>query len=121
MGAMIGHSSIQVGNAAADSTKGWFIGSFFDESLGLRRTKDVEVKWGIHPAGEERPEWVTGEARTTLSILVSGKWEMIFPDQTVVLSKPGDFVMWGKGVEHKWRAIEDTVVMTVRWPSIKQY
>ncbi|HEY5695373.1 MAG TPA: hypothetical protein VIQ80_00910 [Candidatus Saccharimonadales bacterium] len=114
---MIEHSNIQVGNAAIDAQRGWFVGSFIDEKLGLRHTKDVELKWGIHTAGEERPEWVTSEARTTIGILISGKFEMVFRNQTVTLAKPGDFVMWGKGDDHKWRALEDTVILTVRWPS----
>ena len=46
---MADHSNIQIGNAVIDATKGWFIGSFMDKSLGLRHTNDVEVKWGIHP------------------------------------------------------------------------
>ncbi len=112
---------ITTGNAITDAKKGWFVGSFFDPSLGHRFSDDVEVKWGIHGIDEERSEWVTGEARTTLSILISGEWEMVFRNRTVVLSKPGDFVMWGKGVDHKWRARANTTIMTIRWPSIKQY
>lgn len=112
---------ITTGNAITDAKKCWFVGSFFGPELGLRKSDDVEVKWGIHKAGEERADWVTGEARTTLGILISGKWEMIFRDKTVVLSKPGDFVLWEKGVDHKWQAKADTTIMTIRWPSIKQY
>jgi len=111
-------NSIQVGNAEADGQCGWLVGSFIDEKLGLRHSKDVELKWSTHVAGEERPEWVTGETRTTIGILVSGRWEMIFRDQTVILSKPGDFVMWGPGEDHRWRALADAVMITVRWPSI---
>jgi hypothetical protein len=115
-------SSIQTGNAAADAVKGWFVGSFIDEKLGLRSTKDVEIKWAIHAAGEWHPkDWVTNEVRTTIAILISGKWEMQFRDRTVVLAEPGDFVMWGKGDDHKGRALEDCVVLVVRWPSIRQY
>ena len=110
---------ITIGNAVTDANRGWFVGSFFDPTLGLRHSDEVEVKWGIHKVGEVRAEWVTGEARTTLAVLVSGEWEMIFPDRTVVLSKPGDFVMWGKGVDHKWKARAETVLVTIRWPSIK--
>jgi hypothetical protein len=25
--------------------------------------------------------------------------------------------MWGPGVDHSWEALEDSVVLTVRWPS----
>lgn len=118
---MTEHSNIQVGNAAVDAQKGWFVGSFIDERLGLRHSEDVELKWGIHPAGEKRTEWVIGETRTAISILISGKFEIVFRNQTITMSKPGDFVMWGKGDDHKWRTIEDAVVLTARWPSIRQY
>jgi quercetin dioxygenase-like cupin family protein len=41
-------------------------------------------------------------------------------DQTdaVMLEKPGDYVMWGPGVSHTYRAEEDSVVITVSWPSL---
>jgi hypothetical protein len=114
-------TQIQTGNAELDAKNGWFVGSFIEKELGLRHSDEVELKWCKHPAGEERPEWVTGETRTTIGILISGKFEMIFRNQTFVASKPGDFVMWGKGTDHKWRALEDSIWLTVRWPSIRQY
>jgi uncharacterized cupin superfamily protein len=115
-------TSIQTGNAELDSTetRGWFVGSFLAKEYGLRSTDDVEIKWGIHKAEDSRDEWVTGETRTTLGILISGKYKMNFREQTVTLSKPGDYVMWGPGVDHKWQVIEGGVFLTVRWPSISQ-
>ena len=113
-------ANIKTGNAATDSkeTRGWFVGHFIDESLGLCHSDDVEIKWGVHKAGEERGEWMTGETRTALCILISGKFVAEFRDKTVTLEKPGDYVMWGKDVDHQWRVPEDTVTVTVRWPSV---
>lgn len=113
-------SNVQTGNAADDTTetRGWLIGHFIDEKLGLRHSDDVEIKWGVHEAGFGRAEWVTGETRTAISLLVSGKVEVYFRDQTVVLETPGDYVMWGKGDDHKWSIIEDATIVTVRWPSV---
>jgi quercetin dioxygenase-like cupin family protein len=34
-----------------------------------------------------------------------------------VLEQEGDYAMWGPGIGHSWHAEEDTVVITVRWPS----
>ena len=50
-----------VGNAHTDAQdhRGWLIGHFLGEDDGVRASRDVEVKWGIHPAGEDRGEWVT--------------------------------------------------------------
>jgi len=111
-------SDIQSGNAAIDNAKGWFVGGSLDQRFGLRHTYDVELKWSTHKAGEERPEWVTKEVRTTIAILISGRYEVMFRDQSVILTKQGDFVMWGKNYDHKGRALEDSVLLTVRWPSI---
>jgi hypothetical protein len=46
------------GNAAADGDqyRGWLLGHFIDPAAhGIRHTGDLEVKWGIHPAGQTRP------------------------------------------------------------------
>lgn len=110
---------IQTGNAK-HAHRGWFVGSFIDKRFGLRHSDEVEIKWGVHIAGEERSDWVTGERRTTAGILIDGKWEMIFRDRIITLEYPGDYVIWGKGTDHKFRALEDSVILTVRWPSLNQ-
>lgn len=112
-------TTIQTGNAQLDSTesRGWLIGNFLPKNSGLRYSEAVELKWGTHRAGEARTDWVTGETRTTVGVLVSGEFEMEFRDRTVALSKPGDYVMWGPGVDHKWCATQDCVLLTVRWPA----
>jgi hypothetical protein len=38
----------------------------------------------------------------------------------VLLAKPGDYVVF-HGVDHSWRAEEESVLMTVRWPSVPGY
>ena len=46
------------GNAAQDGDqyRGWLLGHFIDPAAhGIRHTTDLEVKWGIHPAGQTRP------------------------------------------------------------------
>jgi hypothetical protein len=121
------------GNAADDSAhyRGWLIGHFIDPSRGeMRKTTDLEVKWGIHPAGDKRAAWTEGEERSTLVILVSGKFHVDLSVKTpadpqpewsmtsVALERQGDYLTWGRGTEHSWQAEEDSVVITVRWPSI---
>lgn len=107
------------GNAIADSkhSRGWFVGSFLPESLGVRHSDILEIKWGHHHrAGEIRPEWATNETRHIVAILIAGKLDMEFRDQTVRLEKPGDYVAWGPGFDHRWRSLADnTVIITVRW------
>lgn len=111
--------TIQSGNVEIDSsdTRGWLIGSFIEEGLGLRHSDDIELKWGILKAGDTRDQWVTGETRTTIGILISGEFTMDFRGGSMTFSKPGDYVMWGPGTDHKWTSPAETVWLTIRWPS----
>ncbi len=84
----------------------------------IRQTGALEVKWGIHPKGDRRSAPTEGEVRTTLIILVSGRFKIDLSVGSSVLENQGDYAMWGKGIDHSWEAIEDSVVVTVRWPSI---
>ena len=109
------------GNAATDGDqyRGWLLGHFIDpDAGGIRHTDALEVKWGIHPAGQERPNgWTTGEDRTTLLMLISGRWRLDLTVGTVTLEKPGDYVVWGPGIGHTWKAEADSTMLTIRWPS----
>ena len=114
------------GNAGEPSShRGWLVGHFIDEADDLRHSKDVEVKWGVHQAGEERTDWSAGRHERTILILMSGRWRLELAPAparheptTLVLDKPGDYVIWDKGVDHRWRAEADSVLITVRWPSL---
>ncbi|GIF12096.1 signal peptidase I [Actinoplanes teichomyceticus] len=114
--------SIYVGNADPDALaeRGWLLGHFMPPGHP-RHSTDVEIKWGRHPAGDRRAEWVRGEQRTALLVLISGRFHLEFPRRTVVLGKQGDYVVWGRGVDHSWYAPEEAVVLTVRWPSVPGY
>ena len=114
--------TVTVGNAAiegAGDTRGWFVGHFVESSASLRCTDAVEVKWGVHPAGQSRPRMAMGTQATTLSILVSGAFRVVFSDRDVCLARPGDYVLFPPGVLHGWVAEADSVVLTVRWPSTR--
>jgi quercetin dioxygenase-like cupin family protein len=106
------------GNAATDATdhRGWLLGHFVKD--GPRQSNDVEVKWGIHPAGDERAEWATDEQRTTMVLLVSGRFRVELSTGPMLLERQGDYLVWGPGVEHSWHAEQDSTVITVRWPSL---
>ena len=67
-----------VGKAAVDGgdSRGWLIGHFLDSSDEVRASEIVEVKWGIHPAGEGRDDWYTCEKRTTVLLLVKGRFRI---------------------------------------------
>ncbi|POX58767.1 signal peptidase I [Streptomyces sp. Ru62] len=114
--------SVYVGNAGRDAAldRGWLLGHFKDAS-DPRHSEDVEIKWGVHPRGDERAQWVTGEERTALLVLISGRFRVELPGRSVVLAQQGDYVVWGRGVDHSWFAEEESVVLTVRWPSVPGY
>ncbi|MGK5676727.1 signal peptidase I [Micromonospora sp. URMC 106] len=114
--------TVYVGNAGVDgaTNAGWLLGHFMPAG-DVRHSTDVEVKWGVHPAGEARSRWATGERRTALLVLLGGRFRVELPDRTVVLREPGDYVVWGRGVDHSWYAERESVVLTVRWPSVPGY
>ncbi|WP_410644251.1 signal peptidase I [Amycolatopsis sp. lyj-346] len=114
---------ISTGNADffIDSpVRGWFVGSFLECAAGLRKTRKVEVKWSSHSSGDRRVQLSPGSGSTSLAILVSGKFSFEFPGEEpdkIVLTRQGDYVVYGPSVAHNWEALEDSVVITVRWPS----
>ena len=112
--------TISAGNAFADGDKhrGWLVGNFIEPPDSVLKSSDVEIKWGVHPAGEERADWTSGETRTSFMVLISGRFIQRLPDRQVELATLGDYVSWGPGVVHAWRAVEDSVLLTVRWPSV---
>jgi len=107
------------GNAHIEggSRWGWFIGHFVAPTDDPRSTPTLEVKWAVHEAGEGRPQWAKNVEATTLSILIKGRFRLQFPDQEVILSNVGDYVLWSPGVPHCWSAEEASTILTVRWPS----
>jgi hypothetical protein len=96
---------------------GWLVGHFRPPAKGPRSTRDLEVKWFEHPAGDRRAAPVTAETRTTLVLLVDGRFRLRLGADEVVLAERGDYAVWGPGVGHTWEAEERSTVITVRWPS----
>lgn len=107
------------GNAAEDTTKdrGWLFGQFVDPSEGVRFSKDVELKWGVHSAGDKRSGWTVDDQRTTLLLLVQGQFRIDLTTGSKILTTQGDYALWGPGIDHSWEALSDSIVITVRWPS----
>ena len=110
-------TNVTTGNAYSDGEekRGWFVGSFVTPSISPRATSAVEVKWGVHKAGDCRPEWTDPAEPTTLSGLIIGRFCLQFPDGETVLATPGAYALWLPGIAQFWRAEADSVVLTVRW------
>jgi hypothetical protein len=106
------------GNAVKDGrvARGWLCGHFIDPG-SVRSSTDVEVKWAIHPLGDTRVGWTVGEQRTTMVILVDGRFRIDLTEGSVTLASQGDYLMWGPGIDHSWQALARSVVVVIRWPS----
>jgi hypothetical protein len=108
------------GNAAqaARDTRGWFLGHFVPGAANPLRSEDVELKWFVHGKGEARSEWAPPSPVRTLNVLIRGSFVLMFPDREVALEREGDFVLFGPDVAHSYRSVEESLVLTVRWPSL---
>ncbi len=113
------------GNANADQVcgSGWFVGQFVPAELGFRHQTDVELKWGVHPDGDKRTRPWANENGTTIAILIEGCLRVTFhldgTHQEVALQTKGDYVVFGPEVVHSWEAVGDTIVLSVRFPSVE--
>ena len=69
------------GNAVDDGSqrRGWFIGHFLAPGAGPAATEMVEVKWGEHATGEVKAVEGVNQTATTMSLLVSGRFQLDFP------------------------------------------
>jgi len=59
----------------------------------------------------------------SMSVLIRGRFRLTFRrgnvTEEILLEKEGDYAVWLPGVEHTWIAeAEETVILTVRWPSL---
>lgn len=121
-------SQFYVGNATVNSVGGtaWFLGQFVPETLGLRHQTAVELKWGVHPRGERRPGGAQANGvATTVSVLVRGAMQVTFETDgrthQVTLRNEGDYVIFGPELVHGWEALSNSVIMSVRFPSVDVY
>ncbi|OLF10480.1 signal peptidase I [Actinophytocola xinjiangensis] len=107
------------GNAPEETkdNRGWLLGHFITPPDDILHSKDVEVKWAVHPAGEKRAEWTVDDQRTTLVLLVDGEFRIDLTEGSRTLRTQGDYALWGPGIDHSWKALTDSTVMVVRWPS----
>ena len=110
------------GNAVTDGRQGWFVGHFIPATTGLPHQSALELKWYQHPRGEQRRGWAQTRTATTVSILVSGAFvtrlKLEGGVREITLSEPGDYIVFGPGVPHSWEALKDSIVISIRFPSV---
>jgi hypothetical protein len=89
---------------------------------GAEVVEGMALKWFVH-FPSDAPEWGEGKpisSGRSLSLLAGeGSFELHFQrgaeEQIVLLENPGDFVVWGPGLAHRWRALKPSAVITLRW------
>ncbi|GFO60141.1 hypothetical protein GMST_24660 [Geomonas silvestris] len=129
---------IATGNAHDADTRGtgWFLG-FSDwcrensELLFVPRGESVAglcLKWYDHPTGDRSAPKPVSVGRTVSLLVTQGAFQVEFcrspefpPDQVrrVVLSRQGDFVAWGAGIEHRWCCLEAASILTLRFEPVR--
>ena len=101
---------------------GWAVGHM---GKGALHTAELGVKWAYQPKGDAGFKWRTCKQATTLSVLVHGRFRMDSrqpggPDEhTLILEQPGSYVIFGPRFEHRSEALEDSLFLTIHWPSLQ--
>jgi hypothetical protein len=80
------------------------------------------LKWFQHHPDDD-PAWGAAKPSSTgrtLSLLAApGAFALTFHrgerQLDLVLEQAGDFVLWAEGLEHSWRVLAPSIVLTVRW------
>jgi hypothetical protein len=82
---------VYTGSAAVDApgNRGWLLGHFMPPG-DPRHSEDVEIKWGLHPAGDQRAQWVTDDLRTAAILLISGRFRVELARRRGLLGPQGD-------------------------------
>ena len=105
-------------NQPGQTKRGWFMGIFMDPTSPFCQA-GFELKWGKEAGGTEKPALGTNNTAHTLTILIYGDFINEFPDtnQQFRMQKEGDYVYYPPGTPHTWRALKDSFLITIRWPS----
>jgi hypothetical protein len=100
-------------------TRGWIIGPFMGE--GLPKTDDIAVKFETIPEGQVRESTPKEIEVTTMALLAGGKIIFWFEGdkKEYLLEKPGEYLIWSPNRKHKTQALEETVLISIRWPNSK--
>tara|TARA_Y100000034_G_C6781417_1_gene349309 strand:- start:104 stop:448 length:345 start_codon:yes stop_codon:yes gene_type:complete len=98
---------------------GWFIGHFMDNPNF--KTEDFEIQFIDLKKGFSKESTKINPNVKAVTILIKGNFELDFPEENkkVVLKEQGDFVKFDLSSKHIGKAIKDTRILTIKWPSVK--
>jgi hypothetical protein len=83
---------------------------------------NLAVKWFVH-APDDDPAWgrskPTSTGRTLSLLADEGEFEYSFAGGgsafCLILDRPGDFAIWGPGLDHARKPLKRSTILTVRW------
>lgn len=99
--------------------RGWLMGSFVEDSSPMH-TDDFEVKWVERKKGESKESAKSHPVPIrTLGVLISGaiKYELLESGETITLNNSGEYIFYEPFEEHRVTALEDSVLIVIRWKS----
>lgn len=103
--------------ALGKDKEGWFFGSFInDPNL---KSSDLEIQLIELEEGFSKRSTRHDASVKAITILIEGFFEISFPDEghAVALEKQGDFVKYDLSSNHKSKALIDSTILTIKWPS----
>jgi hypothetical protein len=114
-------NQIATGNVSDIAQRGWIMGHFM-EGPDWAKQSGFEIKWGEHKKGGGKADFGVNKTAGSLDILVRGKYKFVWledgVERSATLSAQGDYMYWPPGVAHRSEMLEDTLIITVRWPSV---
>lgn len=112
---------IKKGNAfkLGSLRNGWFLGHFMNDTM--LKSRKLEVQLSKLKKGFFKESTKIHPKVKVLTLLVSGKFELAIPSEKkkVVLQKEGDFVRFDLTKKHTGRALKNTKLLTIKWPSLR--
>ncbi len=108
-----------LGNTVIDGERkrGWFCGEFINPE-SICNDKVIETKWGIHKIGE-CCDWKSSTKSKTMAILLNGSFLIELRNSSYErryeLNNEGDYLVWDENYQHRWKAISNSKIITIRW------
>jgi hypothetical protein len=115
-----GKTSFYDALGVADEHRGWPLGVFVVDGDGVPLTDAFEISWRRLKAGEERAEWSVGGEGCAITLVIRGSHEFtvapngVDGETTTRVLDAGEAIFWENMVPHKWRAVTDNEVITIR-------
>lgn len=105
------------GDAMAIGRRGWVVGAFF-ESVDVRFSRDLEVKYGEFAQGADPGHPAKVSSTTEFTFILSGAVRAVVGSDELILSQ-GDYVLIHPGTPNNTvlEVLEDAQILTVKAPS----